>query len=42
MQLRLQARYSLFVVGMLLAMIGLLVGLHLIEIRSMFSATART
>lgn len=42
MQLRLQARYSLGVVIVLAMMMGLIVTLHLMEVRSMFAATSRT
>ncbi len=42
MRLRLQARYSLMVVGLLVAMIGLLVGAHLIELRSAFGVLSRS
>ena len=42
MRLGIQARYSLVVVMLLAVTVGLIVGMHLMEIRSMFAATSRT
>lgn len=42
MQFRLQARYSLIFVALLIGIVGLIVGLHLVELRAMFGATSRT
>lgn len=42
MHLRLQARYSLVFVSLLAVVVGLIVGLHLLESRAMFNTTSRT